>query len=386
MERVLSERGRLLRFILEVHAGGSASTGPGATRRLIDKRHYDGRIIDTGKVEEFARVWDPEGEPGAVRALVRDVVQSATGEDGNPLFQWWYGKRERQLRWHLLPLTGGRPNVAESDGDPAQVPPPVVLQPNAPAYNPVVPGGQPQWAGRGSPERRNAFEHSMHRMGDPPGPPPPGSTGMWSEGWEVRDAQGGPPGRFFRPRGEVFPHAAATQPSRPTIRAPPHNIVRATDGGHKSPPPEVRRPDSAPEVPLPAEAERPLQGPEAPPAQDLLPGDESKGDTLGETEQLQQEVREVPGEQPARQQGADAAAEEGEGVVPEDDQQEDSQPVGDHGPSPGGCLPEQKEPPMPEADGHSPPTQPSGAEEVPVPEEVGDEDLEYVSVEFDGMD
>ena len=41
---------------------------------------------------------------------------------------------------------------------------------------------------------------------------------------------------------------------------------------------------------------------------------------------------------------------------------------------------------MPEADGHSPPTQPNGADEVPVPDDVGDEETEYVSVEFDGMD
>ena len=97
-------------------------------------------------------------------------------------------------------------------------------------------------------------------------------------------------------------------------------------------------------------------------------------------------MREAPGEQPPRQQEADAAAKEGEGVVPADGQQEDSQPEGDHGPSPDVHMPEQEEPPMPEADGHSPPTQPSGAEGVPGPEDVGDEDIEHVSVEFDAID
>ena len=49
-------------------------------------------------------------------------------------------------------------------------------------------------------------------------------------------------------------------------------------------------------------------------------------------------------------------------------------------------MPGQGESLVPEVDEHAPPTQPNEAEGAPVPEEVGGEDMEYVSVEFDGMD
>ena len=98
------------------------------------------------------------------------------------------------------------------------------------------------------------------------------------------------------------------------------------------------------------------------------------------------ERQESSGLVPDRQEQVDTTEDAETGLAPADGEQGCDQLGGNDEASPGASVPGQEESLVPEVDQHAPPTQPNGADRAPVPEDVGDEDIEYVSVEFDGMD
>ena len=223
-----TDEGNLLRFLLNLHAGGHA-TGPAARRRLLDHRQYDGRTVLTGKVEKVARYWDPQGNSAVTEALVRKVVQEASYQ-GEPLFTWWIGKRHHKLRWYLRDRAGDAGAGAAGATTPLHTPPASV-----PAGPPDPPPGVFPWGGRGTGRVGVFLARQMYsREGAPPPPP------VWAPSQQTAPTM--PPGYFGAPSGaqvEVQGDQGGAGHPPPPTKAPPSQAPWATYGGTRQPPPQV---------------------------------------------------------------------------------------------------------------------------------------------------